>query len=126
MGGERFQATAGLLYKKDELENYELSQKQFTSLITRFQKEMEGRNFSIRKHLFDYDSVIDKQRQNVYRTRDAILEANEDDEKKYVWLEEMKQQFLLDAQEILTQQVQVAEATGQGVDDLIEVLIKEY
>ena len=34
---------------------------------------MEGRHFGIRKHLFDYDSVIDKQRQSVYKKRDTIL-----------------------------------------------------
>lgn len=113
MGGERFQATAGLLYKKEELERYELGQKQFTSLITRFQKEMEGWNFSIRKHLFDYDSVIDKQRQNIYRRRDALLEADQNEEKRRIWLEEAQKQFLLDAQDILAQQVQLAEATGQ-------------
>lgn len=34
---------------------------------------MEGWNFSIRKHLFDYDSVINKQRQRIYAKRDEML-----------------------------------------------------
>lgn len=38
---------------------------------------MEGRHFGIRKHLFDYDSVIDKQRQSVYKKRDNILSTLE-------------------------------------------------
>ena len=70
--------------------------------------------------------MIDKQRQNVYHQRDAILEADADAEKKKIWLEQTKAQFLLNAQEVLAQQVQVAEATGQGVTDLLDVLIKEY
>ena len=36
---------------------------------------MEGRHFGTRKHLFDYDSVIDKQRHSIYARRDAIVDA---------------------------------------------------
>jgi preprotein translocase subunit SecA len=70
MGGEKIQAVASMLLKKEELENLELNQSQFTSSIVRAQKQMEAMHFSIRKHLFDYDSVIDKQRQRIYHKRD--------------------------------------------------------
>jgi len=73
MGGEKIQSIAGLLMKKDELENMELTQKQFSSSIERAQKQMEAWNFSIRKHLFDYDSVINRQRQRIYSKRDEML-----------------------------------------------------
>ncbi len=73
MGGEKIQAVAGFLMKKDDLENLELTQKQFSSSIIRAQKQMEGWNFSIRKHLFDYDSVINRQRQRIYTKRDEML-----------------------------------------------------
>ena len=59
--------------KKEELEELELTQKQFSSSIIRAQKQMEGWNFSIRKHLFDYDSVINRQRQRIYTKRDEML-----------------------------------------------------
>jgi preprotein translocase subunit SecA len=70
---------AGMLLSKEDLAELELTQKQFTSAITRSQKEIEAWHFSTRKHLFDYDSVIDKQRKRIYFTRDSIIEANEDD-----------------------------------------------
>ncbi len=73
MGGEKIQSIAGLLLPKAELETLELTQKQFTSSIVRAQKQMEGWNFSIRKHLFDYDSVINRQRQRIYSKRDEML-----------------------------------------------------
>lgn len=73
MGGEKIQSVAGFLLPKEELESLELTQKQFTSSIVRAQKQMEGWNFSIRKHLFDYDSVINKQRQRIYSKRDEML-----------------------------------------------------
>lgn len=73
MGGEKIQSVAGFLMKKEDLESLELTQKQFSSSIIRAQKQMEGWNFSIRKHLFDYDSVINRQRQRIYAKRDEML-----------------------------------------------------
>ncbi|NMC51357.1 preprotein translocase subunit SecA, partial [Candidatus Kuenenbacteria bacterium] len=41
------------------------------------QKKVEGHNFDIRKHLLDYDDVINKHREVIYRKRDRILEIYE-------------------------------------------------
>lgn len=78
MGGEKIQGVASLLLPKAELENIELTQSQFTNAIIRAQKQLEGRHFSTRKHLFDYDSVINKQRQSIYARRDDILHTLHD------------------------------------------------
>jgi preprotein translocase subunit SecA len=126
MGGERIKSMAGMLLSKADLESLELTQSQFTTAIMRSQKEIEAWHFSTRKHLFDYDSVIDKQRKNIYHTRDAIIEASVDEEKKAEWIARMEKQFLVDAQEVLNTQIQVAETAEQGIADLIEVLVKEF
>jgi preprotein translocase subunit SecA len=73
MGGDKIQSIARMMLSKDELETFAFTQKQFTSSIERSQKQMEGRHFSVRKHLFDYDSVINKQRTRIYAKRDEIL-----------------------------------------------------
>ncbi|MBS8121521.1 preprotein translocase subunit SecA [Candidatus Vampirococcus lugosii] len=75
MGGDKIKTVAGMLLSKDELNSMELTQAQFTSSIERSQKQMEGWLFTGRKHLFDYDSVINKQRQRIYSKRDLILFA---------------------------------------------------
>jgi len=41
------------------------------------QKKVEGHNFDIRKHLLEYDDVINKHREVIYRKRDRILEIYE-------------------------------------------------
>ncbi|GHU99680.1 hypothetical protein FACS189483_09190 [Spirochaetia bacterium] len=41
--------------------------------IERAQKKVEERNFEIRKHLLDYDDVLNQQRKFIYDQRDAIL-----------------------------------------------------
>ena len=126
MWWERIQAMAGMLLSKEDLAELELTQKQFTSAITRSQKEIEAWHFSTRKHLFDYDSVIDKQRKRIYFMRDSIIEANEDEEKKKERVSTIRQQFMLDSQEILNTQISTAEATGQSTSDLLLVLNKEF
>jgi preprotein translocase subunit SecA len=73
MWGEKIQSVAKMLLPKDQLEQLELTQSQFTNSIIRAQKQMEWWNFSIRKHLFDYDSVISRQRQRIYTKRDEML-----------------------------------------------------
>ena len=126
MGGEKIQALAGMLLSKTDLESLELTQKQFSKAIIRSQKEIEGRYFGIRKHLFDYDSVVDKQRKRVYRTRDEILAAENDEEKQATYVANLKEEFLSEAKNIIIAQITNAEITGQSVADLLVVLNKEH
>lgn len=44
-----------------------------TRAIERAQKKVENRNFEIRKHLLEYDDVLNKQRTYIYKLRDQIL-----------------------------------------------------
>ncbi len=73
MGGDTIKSIAKRLLPADELSKLELTQSQFTNAIIRAQKQMEGYNFSIRKHLFEYDNVVNKQRMKIYGKRDEVL-----------------------------------------------------
>ncbi|MBK7367474.1 MAG: preprotein translocase subunit SecA [Candidatus Eisenbacteria bacterium] len=48
-----------------------------TSAISRAQKRVEAHNFDIRKHLLEYDNVMNKQREEVYRQRNDALMSND-------------------------------------------------
>ena len=126
MGGEKIQSLAAMLLSKTDLESLELTQKQFSKSIIRAQKEIEGRYFGIRKHLFDYDSVVDKQRKRVYRIRDEILAAENDEQKQETYVANLKEEFLTEAKNIIITQIANAEITGQSVGDVLVVLNKEY
>jgi preprotein translocase subunit SecA len=43
--------------------------------IERAQKQVEAQNFSVRKHLLEYDDVMNKQRENTYALRRQTLEG---------------------------------------------------
>ncbi|MDR2210437.1 MAG: preprotein translocase subunit SecA [Spirochaetaceae bacterium] len=45
--------------------------------IEKAQKKVEERNFEIRKHLLEYDDVLNQQRKFIYEQRDAILNDGE-------------------------------------------------
>ena len=126
MGGERMQSLAWMLLGSSWVNDLELKQKQFTNSIIRAQKEIEGWYFGIRKHLFDYDSVTDKQRKRIYKVRDQILESEWDEKKQEKYVNTMKKDFLEGAKNIISSQVDGAEATGQPQKDLLFVLSKEF
>ena len=52
-----------------------IQHKMVTRSIERAQKKVEGRNFSIRKHLLEYDDVMNQQREIVYDRRNYALEG---------------------------------------------------
>ena len=55
------------------LENMALNHPIISKSIERAQSRVEERNFEIRKHLLEFDDVINEQRALIYRQRDAIL-----------------------------------------------------
>jgi preprotein translocase subunit SecA len=46
-----------------------------TRAIERAQKQVEAQNFAVRKHLLEYDDVMNKQRESVYTLRREILDG---------------------------------------------------
>jgi len=58
-------------------EDIPIESKMVSKSIERAQTQVEGRNFEIRKHLLEYDDVMNKQREAVYRLRRQILEGSE-------------------------------------------------
>ncbi|MEI8008518.1 MAG: hypothetical protein WCI00_03725 [bacterium] len=115
-----------MLLGKTELENLELNQKQFTSSIIRSQKQMEGRHFGIRKHLFDYDSVINKQRQAIYKKRDDILGSETDEELRKYLVEQIKLEIEQNMSDIVHQQIMNAQVLGQSIAQFLRVMDKEF
>ncbi|PJA93670.1 MAG: preprotein translocase subunit SecA, partial [Candidatus Kerfeldbacteria bacterium CG_4_9_14_3_um_filter_45_8] len=53
-----------------------IENKMVSRSIESAQSKVEARNFDIRKHLVEYDDVMNKHRDTVYRRRNAILESD--------------------------------------------------
>ena len=69
-GGERMQAIVKRLgVEEDEA----IEARTITKQIENAQKKVEGRNFSIRKYVLQYDNVMNKQREIIYSERKRVL-----------------------------------------------------
>ena len=70
-GGERVKNLMSFLKIP---EDQPIESKMISRMITEAQKKVEGFNFDLRKHLLEYDDVLNKQRDAIYRKRQQILE----------------------------------------------------
>jgi preprotein translocase subunit SecA len=66
---------SGLMQRLGMEEGVPIEHKMVTRAIERAQKQVEGQNFSVRKHLLEYDDVMNKQRESVYSLRRELLEG---------------------------------------------------
>jgi preprotein translocase subunit SecA len=78
-GSERL---SGLMSRIGMEEGTPIEHKMVSRAIERAQRQVEGQNFSIRKHLLEYDDVMNKQRESVYKLRQDILHGK--DMKDYI------------------------------------------
>jgi preprotein translocase subunit SecA len=66
---------SGLMQRLGMEEGVPIEHKMVTRAIERAQKQVEAQNFSVRKHLLEYDDVMNKQRENIYTLRRELLEG---------------------------------------------------
>jgi len=77
-GGERMQ---GLMLRLGMEEDVPIESGLITKRIAAAQKAVEAQNFASRKHVLEYDDVMNKQRNAVYGMRRALLEGQNQKEK---------------------------------------------
>ena len=76
-GSERI---SGLMARIGMGEGVPIEHNMITRAIERAQKQVEGQNFTIRKHLLQYDDVMNKQRETIYGQRRRILKGEDQHE----------------------------------------------
>ncbi|MFH1522424.1 MAG: preprotein translocase subunit SecA [Patescibacteria group bacterium] len=75
-GGDRMKNLMATLRVPEDMP---IENKIISRSIESAQKKVEGNNFDIRKHLVEYDDVINKHRETIYKRRREILELAEGD-----------------------------------------------
>jgi len=78
-GGERMQA---IMYRLGMTEGVPIESRLISRRIENAQKAVEAQNFEARKHLLEYDDVMNKQRETIYSLRRSFLEGR--DQKEFV------------------------------------------
>jgi preprotein translocase subunit SecA len=72
-GSDRLQ---NIMRKFGMEEGVPIEHRMVTRAVERAQKQVEGRNFETRKHLLEYDDVMNRQRADIYGMRLDILKGN--------------------------------------------------
>ncbi|HEY2294016.1 MAG TPA: preprotein translocase subunit SecA [Thermoanaerobaculia bacterium] len=73
-GSDRIQGIMGRLGME---EGEAIEHRMVSKAIERAQTQVEGKNFEMRKHLLEYDDVMNKQREAIYKLRRDVLEGRE-------------------------------------------------
>ncbi len=71
-GGERMQM---IMSRLTDDETMPIESKMITKTVESSQKKVEGRNFGIRKNTLQYDDVMNRQRELIYKQRDMVLDG---------------------------------------------------
>ena len=69
-GGDR---VTGMMEMLGVEEDMPIENRMLTGVIESAQKKVEGRNFSIRRNVLNYDDVMNQQRTTIYAQRDMVL-----------------------------------------------------
>ncbi len=72
-GSDKIMAIANMMGLPEDMP---IEQKMLTGAIETAQKRVEGRNYSIRKNVLEYDDVMNKQREIIYSQRRKILTSD--------------------------------------------------
>jgi len=80
-GGDRIQ---GLMNMLKIPEDQPIEANLISGAIESAQSKIEGMNFDLRKHVLEYDDVLNKHREVAYKKRKEILGKSQDDFKSYI------------------------------------------
>ena len=75
-------------------ENMPIEHPRIAKSIENAQRKVEARNFDIRKHVLEYDDVLNKQRVTIYNLRRLLLMGEDVHEKVMEFLEDVVENFL--------------------------------
>ena len=78
-GGDRMK---NLMKSLNFPEDMPIQNKMISRSLESAQRKVEGNNFDIRKHLVEYDDVLNKHRETIYRKRRQILDFSGSEENK--------------------------------------------
>jgi preprotein translocase subunit SecA len=90
-GSDRISGLMDRLGMDDEVP---IENKMISKAVENAQKKVEGHNFDIRKHLIEYDDVMNKQRQEIYSFRREILQGKELKERIFEMIDDTVDELL--------------------------------
>lgn len=107
---------SGIMQRLGAQEGEVITHSMVTKAIDRAQKRVEAQNFAIRKHLLEYDNVMNSQREVIYDLRNTALKSGNVRERLFEMIEDTVDDLLY----------QFTESSGVPADWDMEDLSAEY
>ncbi len=110
-------------------EEVPIESKMVTSAVAKAQERVEGYNFDLRKHLLEYDDVLNKQREKIYRLRDGTLEESKEELEKEIFSrieEELKELSNLPAEEAVLRVKNIFPLENEDLKEKTQTEIFDY
>ncbi len=85
---------SGLMGKLGMEEDVPIENKMVSKAIENAQKRVEAQNFDIRKHLLEYDDVMNKQRLEIYAFRKEVLQGETIKSRVFSMIDDLLDEFL--------------------------------
>ena len=117
-GGEKLKSLMEKLGLPDDMP---IENKMISGSIESAQKRVEGYNFDMRKHLVEYDDVMNKHREVIYRKRRRILEMNENNQ----LTTKKKNEFDEEVTEETTLKEEIIDIVGDEIESIINTNIED-
>lgn len=76
-GGSRMDSIGRMMEKTDMPDDMPIKASMVSKAIETAQRQVEASNFAARKHVLEYDDVMNLQRKAVYAERNAILDGKD-------------------------------------------------
>jgi preprotein translocase subunit SecA len=108
---------SGIMEKLGMEEDEPIEHAMISRAIENAQRKVEGHNFDIRKHLLEYDDVMNKQREVIYRQRREVLASTD---VKAIILDMLADYAETLALEIADEKLPSEEWDWQGLDERVQ------
>ena len=99
-------------------EDEPIENRMVSKAIESAQAKIEGFHFDARKHVLEYDDVMNKQREAIYKMRAKILEASKD----LASLSELTVEMIQSEAKVIAESHLAAETLEEGIDELKKFL----
>jgi preprotein translocase subunit SecA len=111
---------SGVLDKLGMDEDEPIEHNMISRAIENAQKKVEGHNFDIRKHLLEYDDVMNKQREVIYQQRREVLDS---DNIKPIIEDILAEEMDSIAAEFVEQKISASDWDWQGIHERLQSII---
>jgi len=103
---------SGLMQRLGMEEGQEIQHPLVTRAVETAQRRVEGRNFEIRKHLLEYDDVMNRQREIIYEERNRVLESADLTDHVIEMIENFADELIL---KYMNPEIREEERSGEGL-----------